>query len=125
MSRIATFPLVALLAVLLLASCARKEPEVDFKPIQLSWSALTPEAESHPSKDACVIQITAKLMQEKRVVGSSIESLDYSVMYKIEGENLEFEGICENLEHRDTPECHWTVECSDPENVVVKFHNGD
>jgi hypothetical protein len=64
-------------------------------------------------------------MQEKRVIGSSMESLDYSVMYKINGENLEFEGICENLEHKDIPECQWTVVCSDPENVVVKFHNGD
>ena len=125
MSRIATFPLVALLAVLLLSSCARKEPEIDFKPIQLSWSALTPEAENHPQKDACVIKITAILMQEKLVVGSSFESLDYSVLYKIAGENLEFDGICENPAYRDAPECRWTVECSDPEKVVVKFHNGD
>ena len=125
MCRIATFPLVALLAVLLLASCARKEPEVEFKPIQLSWSALAPEAENHPQKDACVIQITANLMRDKRVLASSIESLDYAVSYGVKGEILEFEGICENPGYKDSVECHWTAECGDPEKVVVKFHNGD
>jgi hypothetical protein len=114
-----------LLAALLLASCARKEPEVDFKPIQLGWLALSDAAEAHPQKDACVIAITSFLMRDKRVTSSKLESLDYTVKYEIKGENLEFEGICENPEYKDVPECHWTAACSGNENVVVKFHNGD
>lgn len=121
MKRLALFLLVALL----LTSCARKEPEVDFKPIQLSWSAQSEAAEMHPQKDACVIAITSFLMRDKHVTGSKLESLDYAVKYEIKGETLEFEGICENPEHNDSAECRWTAVCSDAQNVVVKFHNGD
>ena len=117
--------LVVALAALLAVSCARKEPEVDFKPIQLGWSALSEAAESHPQKDACVIAITSFLMRDKHVSDSKLESLDYAVRYEIKGENLEFEGICENPEFKDALECHWTAACSGSEKVVVKFHNGD
>ena len=120
------FPLlVVALAALLAVSCARKEPEVDFKPIQLNWLALSAEAEAHPQKDACVIAITSFLMRDKHVSDSKLESLDYAVRYEIKGENLEFEGICENPEFKDALECHWTAACSGSEKVVVKFHNGD
>ena len=114
-----------LLAALLLASCARKEPEVDFKPIQLGWSALSEAAENHPQKDACVIAITSFLMRDKHVSGSKIESLDYVVRYDVKGESLEFQGNCENPGYKDSVECHWTAVCTDAEKVVVKFHNGD
>ena len=86
MPRIATFPLVLALAALLLASCANTEPEVDFKPIQLNWHALSEAAENHPEKDACVISVTSLLMREKAVRESKFESLDYDVMFDIKGE---------------------------------------
>ena len=78
MPRIATFPLVLALAALLLASCANKEPEVDFKPIQLNWHALSEAAENHPEKDACVISVTSLLMREKAVRESNTMSCSIS-----------------------------------------------
>lgn len=118
-----SFALAAL--SLLLASCAHKEPEVDFKPIQLTWNALSDAAENHPEKDGCVIAVTAKVMREKAVLDSRSEVLDYLVNYDLKGEILEFEGFCGNPAGQGTPECRWTATCSGPENVVVKFHNGD
>ena len=112
-------------AALLLVSCANKEPEVEFKPIQLNWSARSEAAESHPDKDRCVISITSTLMQDKRVLASKMEQLDYLVMYDVNGENLEFKGNCGNTAFENAVECHWTVVCAAGENVVVKFHNGD
>ena len=125
MPRIATFPLVLALAALLLASCANKEPEVDFKPIQLNWHALSEAAENHPEKDACVISVTSLLMREKAVRESKFESLDYDVVFDIKGENLEFKGICGNSGAEGATECRFTAVCSGAENVVVNFHNGD
>ena len=120
------FPLLVLaLAALLLASCANKEPEVDFKPIQLNWHALSEAAENHPEKDACVISVTSLLMREKAVRESKFESLDYDVVFDIKGENLEFKGICGNSGAEGATECRFTAVCSGAENVVVNFHNGD
>ena len=120
------FPLlVVALAALLAVSCARKEPEVDFKPIQLNWHALSEAAEAHPEKDACVISVTSLLMREKAVRESKFESLDYDVVFDIKGENLEFKGICGNSGAEGTAECRFTAVCSGAENVVVNFHNGD
>lgn len=110
---------------LLLASCAHKEPEVDFKPIQLTWNALSEAAENHPEKDGCVIAVTAKVMREKVVLDSRSEVLDYLVNFDLKGEILEFEGFCGGSAGQGTPECRWTATCPGPENVVVKFHNGD
>jgi len=117
--------LAVLLAAFLLASCARQEPEVDFKPIQLNWIALSTAAENHPAKDACVISITSFLMRDKSVLGSKMESLDYEVGYMLQGENLEFEGKCGNPDYADDPVCRFTAVCAGAENVVVKFHNGE
>ena len=125
MPRIATFPLVLALAALLLASCANKEPEVDFKPIQLNWRALSEAADAHPGKDACVISITSQIMREKLVQESQFESLDYDVDFDIKGENLEFKGICKNSGAEGAAECRFTAVCSGAEKVVVNFHNGD
>jgi hypothetical protein len=125
MPRIATFPLVLALAALLLASCANKEPEVDFKPIQLNWRALSEAADAHPGKDACVISITSQIMREKLVQESQFESLDYDVDFDIKGENLEFKGICANSGAEGATECRFTAVCSGAEKVVVNFHNGD
>lgn len=120
------FPLlVVALAALLAVSCARKEPEVDFKPIQLNWHALSEAAENHPEKDACVISVTSFLMREKAVRESKFESLDYDVVFDIKGENLEFKGICGNSGAEGATECRFTAECSGAEKVVVNFHNGD
>ena len=120
------FPLlVVALAALLAVSCARKEPEVDFKPIQLNWHALSEAAENHPEKDACVISVTSLLMREKAVRESKFESLDYDVVFDIKGENLEFKGICKNSGAEGSAECRFTAVCSGAENVVVNFHNGD
>ncbi|MBR4783854.1 MAG: hypothetical protein IK012_01185 [Fibrobacter sp.] len=117
---------LSFIAAFLLASCAQhEEPEVDFKPIQLNWSAQSGQAESHPDKDRCVISITSALMQDKRILASKMELLDYLVLYDVKGENLEFKGICGNVAFKDAAECHWTAVCAAGENVVVKFHNGD
>ena len=118
--------LIITLVVFLLVSCARKEqPEVDFKPIQLNWIPLSEAGENHPAKDACVISITSFLMRDKTVQESKIEMIDYDVMYDLKGENLEFDGICKDFSQMPTPECHFKAVCSGPENVVVKFHNGE
>ena len=120
------FPLlVVALAAMLAVSCARKEPEVDFKPIQLNWHALSEAAEAHPEKDACVISVTSLLMREKAVRESKFESLDYDVVFDIKGENLEFKGICGNSGAEGATECRFTAVCSGAEKVVVNFHNGD
>lgn len=118
------FLLLTLVAVLLV-SCARREPEADFKPIQLNWIPLSESGENHPAKDACVIAITSFLMRDKTILDSRIESLDYDVIYDLKGENLEFEGICKDLSRMPTPECHFKAVCSGGEKVVVKFHNGE
>ena len=125
MPRIATFPLALALVALLLVSCAHKDLESDFKPIQLNWIPLSEKGENHPAKDACVISITSFLMQDRSIRESRIEMLDYDVIYDVKGENLEFEGICRDLTLMPTPECHFKAVCSDGENVVVKFHNGE
>lgn len=116
-------PLV--LVPVLVASCAHKEPEVDFKPIQLNWIALSAAAENHLSKDACVIGITSRVMGEKVVSQSKFEEISYNVRYSLESENLEFDGKCLNSPDSDAPECSFHASCSGPENIVVKFHNGD
>jgi hypothetical protein len=64
-------------------------------------------------------------MREKAVLDSRSEVIDYLVNYDLKGEILEFEGFCGNPAGQETPECRWTATCSGPENVVVKFHNGD
>ena len=92
-------------AALLLVSCAHNEPEVEFKPIQLNWSAQSEAAEAHPDKDRCVISITSSLMQDKRILASKMEQLDYLVLYDVNGESLEFEGICGNTAFKDAIEC--------------------
>ena len=125
MPRIVKFSPVFVLAFLVLVSCARKEPEIDFKPIQLNWRALSAEAEAHPEKDACVISITSQIMREKMVRESQFESLDYDVNFDVKGENLEFEGICKNSGAESSAECRFSAVCSGAQNVVVKFHNGD
>ena len=125
MPRIVKFSPVFVLAFLVLVSCARKEPEVEFKPIQLNWHALSAEAEAHPEKDACVISITSLVMREKLVRESQFPALDYDVNFEIKGENLEFEGICKNSGAEGTAECRFTAVCSGAEKVVVNFHNGD
>lgn len=114
-----------LVACAMLCSCASKpDPEVEFRPLQLSWNALSPEAEAHPSKDACVIKITAQLMRESVVLQSKKENLDYRVSYGISGENLEFKGILADDSLAGAPEYGWTSTCGSDEKVVVKFHNG-
>ena len=115
-----------LTACLVLWACASSKPDLDpeFKPIQLHWKADSGEAENHPSKDMCVIQITAQLMQEKAVLQSKTEDLEYDVRYDLNGKNLVFEGIEGNKADESAPEYHWTATCGEGEKIVVKFHNG-
>jgi len=116
-----------------LVSCANKpsvdenqpEPvELDFRPLVLKWKASSSEAEAHPTKDSCVIQITATLMREPLVVKSEVEELEYLVVYGKEGESLVFEGFVTDKAFSGRPESHWTATCGKGEKVVVNFHNG-
>ena len=118
-----------LIALLLLASCAKKEPEVDFKPIQIRWNLAQGEDESKmPRKDNCVILLTARLMAEPPVQASSAGELSYEVTYSRSAENpeiLKFDGICRDLSIMDKPECRWEATCDADCKIVVNFHNGD
>ena len=115
--------------ILLLFSCAKKEPEVDFKPIQIRWNLAQGEDESKmPRKDNCVILLTARLMAEPPVQASSAGELSYEVTYSRSAENpeiLKFDGICRNLSMMDKPECRWEATCDADCKIVVNFHNGD
>ena len=115
--------------ILLLFSCAKKEPEVDFKPIQIRWNLAEGEDDSQmPHKDDCVILLTARLMAESPVQASTAGELSYEVTYRRSpksSEIIEFEGICRDLSIMDKPECRWDATCDKDLKIVVKFHNGD
>lgn len=115
--------------ILLLFSCAKKEPEVDFKPIQIRWNLAEGEDETQmPRKDECVILLTARLMAEPAVQASTAGELSYEVTYSRSPENpeiLKFDGICRDLSIMDKPECRWEATCDADCKIVVNFHNGD
>lgn len=115
--------------ILLLFSCAKKEPEIDFKPIQIRWNLAEGEDETQmPRKDECVILLTARLMAEPAVQASTAGELSYEVTYSRSPENpeiLKFDGICRNLSIMDKPECRWEATCDADCKIVVNFHNGD
>ena len=115
--------------ILLLFSCAKKEPEVDFKPIQIRWNLAEGEDETQmPRKDECVILLTARLMAEPAVQASTAGELSYEVTYSRSPENpeiLKFGGICRDLSIMDKPECRWEATCDADCKIVVNFHNGD
>ena len=114
---------------LFLSSCAKKELEADFKPLQMHWVLAEGEDESQmPRKDNCVILLTARLMAEPAVQASTAGELSYKVTYKRSPKNaeiLEFEGICQDLSISDKAECHWDATCDADCKIVVNFHNGD
>lgn len=122
-----------LVACFVFASCAsssnnapveKQDQDLEFKPIQLRWYALSQEAEEFAAKDMCVIQITAKLMQDSLVLQSRFDDLAYAVEFRVDGETLVFDGIEANKERSRTPEYRWTSTCGKDGKVVVKFHNG-
>lgn len=118
-----------LLIVFLLAGCAKKEPEVDFKPVQIHWNLAEGEDESQmPSKDNCVILLTGRLMGEAPVQASQAGELNYEVTVSRNAkktEILDFSGICADLSMADAPECRWSATCDADLEIVVKFDNGD
>ena len=118
-----------LFTALILFGCAKKEPEVDFKPIQIRWNQAEGEDDSQmPHKDDCVILLTARLMAESPVQASTAGELSYEVTYgrsPKSSEIIEFEGICRDLSIMDKPECRWDATCDKDLKIVVKFHNGD
>jgi hypothetical protein len=118
-----------LLIAFLLASCAKKEPEVDFKPVQIHWNLAEGEDESQmPRKDNCVILLTGRLMGEAPVQSSQAGELSYEVTISRSANNpetLEFRGICADLSIVDNPECKWSATCDASLKIVVKFDNGD
>ena len=118
-----------LLAALILFGCAKKEPEVDFMPLQMHWVLAEGEDDSQmPRKDNCVILLTARLMAEPPVQASTAGELSYKVTYGRSSENpesLKFDGICRNLSMMDKPECRWEATCDADCKIVVNFHNGD
>lgn len=112
-----------------LSGCAKKEPEVDFRPMQLHWTVAPGQDEnSMTGKDLCVIKITSRLMAEKPVQASTAGELSYDVVFGKSAENaeiLEFKGICEDSALASMPECSWFATCDSQGKVVVKFNNGD
>ena len=118
-----------LFTALILFGCAKKEPEDDFKPIQIRWNLAEGEDDSQmPHKDDCVILLTARLMAESPVQASTAGELSYEVTYgrsPKSSEIIEFEGICRDLSIMDKPECRWDATCDKDLKIVVKFHNGD
>lgn len=122
-------PLGVLLLCFVLGGCAKKELEVDFRPLQIRWMPLPGETdESMPTKDNCVVRLTAQLMGEEPVQASPVEDLAYNVAYgksKEQPEALYFTGVCDDSSRKLAPECKWTALCDKDLKVVVKFHNGD
>ncbi len=118
-----------LFTALILFGCAKKEPEVDFRPLQMHWVLAQGEDDSQmPHKDDCVILLTARLMAESPVQASTAGELSYEVTYgrsPKSSEIIEFEGICRDLSIMDKPECRWDATCDKDLKIVVKFHNGD
>ena len=118
-----------LLIAFLLAGCAKKEPEVDFKPVQIHWNLAEGEDESQmPRKDNCVILLTGRLMGEAPVQASQAGELNYEVTVSRNAkkpEILDFSGICADLSMADAPECRWSATWDADLEIVVKFGNGD
>ena len=122
------FSFVAL-SILLFSGCAgQKEPEVDFRPLQLRWVPIAGEAESlMPRKDECVILLTGKLMADPLVNASTEGELSYVVAYGRSPENPEilyFRGACADESIAEKPECRWSASCDKDLKTVVKFDNG-
>lgn len=116
------------LGLLLLCSCAssKKEAAVEddfFKPLQFHWDFGPEDGDAGPTRDACVIKITASMMQQELVRQSQLEEISYRVRMDERLESLEFKGICEDPRQMELPECNWTASCSGRGDVVVKFHN--
>jgi hypothetical protein len=120
---------LVVLSVLLLSGCAKHEPEVDFKPVQLHWNLAEGEDESQmPRKDNCVILLTGRLMGEAPVQASQAGELGYEVIISRNANNpeiLDFRGICSDLSMMDKSECRWSATCDANLKIVVKFDNGD
>lgn len=112
-----------------LSGCSKKEPEVDFKPLQLHWTVAPGQDENDMAgKDLCVIKITSRLLGEKPVQASTAGELSYDVVYGKSLRNaaiLEFKGACDDPSLASMPECSWLATCDEQGNVVVKFNNGD
>jgi len=118
--------LVACLAVLaaFLDSCTN-HPEVEnFKQVQLQWKAADDAAELAEFKDACVIDITSKIMNHSIVHASKLVEIFYDVNYSLDKNGaLSFEARCSDARFADLPECSWQATCGVGPASVVKFHN--
>ncbi|WP_297698167.1 hypothetical protein [uncultured Fibrobacter sp.] len=117
------------MSILLFSGCAgQKEPEVDFRPLQLRWVPIAGEADSlMPRKDECVILLTGKLMADPLVNVSTEGELSYVVAYGRSPENPEilyFRGTCADESIAEKPECRWSASCDKDLKTVVKFDNG-
>jgi len=119
----------AVFSVSILGGCAKKEPEVEFRPLQIHWIAEAGTSdESMPTKDNCVIRLTARLMGEAPIQASPIPEISYKVIYGLSKDvagTLDFTGACSDLSLSAAKECNWTASCDKDLNIVVKFHNGD
>lgn len=120
---------MVVVAAIVLDGCASKSLEDSFRPLQIRWVLGVGETDdSMPTKDNCVIRLTAKLMGEAPVQASPVEEIAYSVVYgkskNVDG-TLDFTGACDDQGRMNAPECRWTATCDKDLEVVVKFHNGD
>ena len=117
-----------LLVALILFGCAKREPEPDFRPLQIHWNVAAGEDESQmPHKDECVIMLTGRLMADPVVAASTAGELTYEVIYARSSENPEiivFRGFCRDLPLDGYPECNWSASCDKDLKTVVKFDNG-
>ena len=117
-----------LLVALILFGCAKREPEPDFRPLQIHWNVAAGEDESQmPHKDECVIMLTGRLMADPVVAASTAGELTYEVIYARSSENPEiivFRGFCRDLPLDGYPECNWSATCDKDLKTVVKFDNG-
>lgn len=118
---------LAFCIIVLLYACAKKNSEVEFKPLQMHWFAAENVIDSTmQNKDNCVIKLTSSLMAEPLVQSSTIGELNYNVIYKSNANGpstLYFKGFCADSSIINLPECSWSATCNNELKTVVKFHN--
>lgn len=118
----------AIAAITLLFACAstkgngaKSDEEIVFKPVQIHWIAATPEAEGFSKRDACTVQVMAKILQESKIHNSAQDSLEFNAVYALQDSVLIFDSKCVEPSLAQNPECSWTASCDGTSEIQIQF----